>query len=119
MEGTPLLMNGEIQNSNLLIEEAQPQDNDESMEFEVRSQRSRRDILDKYYDFWCLQLGWLCPPTTAPATTSPPPCQTVTPPVRQRQRQRSPYVTLTTELTRTEPNQYIPDQYIYFDQIIN
>ena len=54
-----------IQNYNLLMEEAEPQDNAESMDFDDRSQRSRRDILDKYYDWWCFHLGWFCGPSTA------------------------------------------------------
>jgi hypothetical protein len=47
MEGKQLLMNGEM------MEEAQPQDNVGSMsqDVDVRSQRTRRDILDNYYHF--------------------------------------------------------------------
>jgi hypothetical protein len=69
-----------IQNYNLLMMgEAQPQDKVESMDVDVRSRRSRRDILENYYDWWCTQLGWFCgPPTAKPPTIATlPPCQPV------------------------------------------
>ena len=76
MEDEQLLMNGEIQNNNLtMMEEAQPQDNVESMsqDVNVRSQRSRRDFLDKYYDWFCTKIGWFCgpPKATTNITISP------------------------------------------------